>query len=209
MERTPSVNAIDMPIIVTTEKLAQEQQADEELKELLKAGTRSLQLKKLRLDNSDITVYCDISKEHVRPYVPKMLRKRIFDVTHGAAPPSNRTRKLISRRFVWPGINKDIAEWTRTCLPCQRNKIHRHNRRVPKQIPIPDTRFNHVHLDIIGPLPVIKGYRYCVTMIDCFTRWPEAIPVQDTSTNTIVETFFNGWIARFGAPMTITTDQGA
>lgn len=63
-------------------------------------------------------------------------------------------------------------------------------------------------MDILGPLPTIQGYRYCVTIIDRFTRWPEAIPVKDIIADTIISAFFDGWIARFGAPKTITTNQG-
>jgi len=44
-------------------------------------------------------------------------------------------------------------------------------------------------------------------MIDRFTRWPEATPVQDLSTEKIAEAVVNTWVARFGALKTITTGQ--
>ena len=68
---------------------------------------------------------------------------------------------------------KDIKEWARTCLACQQSKIHQHNHTLPIKIPVPDTRFEHVH--IVDPLPPSKGFKYLLTMIDRFTRWPEAI----------------------------------
>ncbi|XP_011054160.1 PREDICTED: uncharacterized protein LOC105145940 [Acromyrmex echinatior] len=46
-------------------------------------------------------------------------------------------------------------------------------------------------------------------MIDRFTRWPEAIPLQDCTANTVAKMFFTHWVARFGAPRLITTDQGS
>lgn len=46
-------------------------------------------------------------------------------------------------------------------------------------------RFRHV-----SPLPRVQKYRYCLNIIDHFSRWSEAIPIQDTSTITIAEKFF-------------------
>lgn len=69
--------------------------------------------------------------------------------------------------------------------PCQRSKIHRHTKNFPQKIPIPDQRFQHVHLDLIGPLPVCQNFRYCLTMIDRFSRWPEAIPLIEISADSL------------------------
>jgi len=55
---------------------------------------------------------------------------------------------------------------------------------------------------------VSKGYQYCLTILYRITRWPEAIPVKNISTETIAKQFFNNWIARCETPLRITTDQG-
>lgn len=122
-------------------------------------------------------------------------------------PSARSTSHQIRQKFVWPGINKDVTHWTRPCLPCQRTKIHRHTRNIPKKIPTPDQRFYQIHLDIIGPLPEVRGYKYCLTMIDRFSRWPEAIPKEITA-DSIAKAFHSTWVARYGAPAIITTDQG-
>jgi len=202
------VEAIQLPVIVSTDEITREQLNDEELKELL-ANSTSLNFKKLRIDESDTTIYCNTSND-IRIYIPATLRRKILDVVHKMSHPGIKaTRKLISRRFIWPSINKDVASWVRTCLPCQRSKIQRHNKLTPEHIQVPADRSYHVHLDIVGPLPSSKGHKYCLTMIDRRTRWPEAAPITDTSVDTVATAFFGTWIARYGAPAIITTDRGS
>lgn len=140
--------------MIITQELAEGQLADKELPEILASDLSSLQLRKLRIDNTDAIVYCDVSGDGVRPYVPQQLRKRIFHATHSLSHPSA-IRKLIAKRFVWPLMNSKL----KTCLSCQRNKIYRHIRNSPQHIPMPNTRFHQMHLDIVSPLPESRGFR--------------------------------------------------
>ena len=70
-------------------------------------------------------------------------------------------------------------------------------------------RFAHVHLDVVGPLPPSRGYRYLFTMVDRFSRWPEVILLMDIQVQPIVDAFLSGWVSRFGICSTVTTDRGA
>jgi len=95
------LETISLPIIVSADDLATAQEKDEKLQQLLKTDTSSLQLKKLRLEDSDKTLYCDVSQDEVCLYEPKELRKRILQMVHGLSHPSIKaTRKTITKRFI-------------------------------------------------------------------------------------------------------------
>ena len=102
-------------------------------------------------------------------------------------------------------MNINIAK----CKGCQTAKVSRHNKPVFGKFDEPIERFDHVHIDIVGRLLYADGFRYLVTCVDRFKRWPEAIPLVDIRAETVADAFFSGWIARFGTLATITTDRGA
>lgn len=45
-------------------------------------------------------------------------------------------------------------------------------------------------------------------MIDRSTGWPEAVPVQNITAETVARVVFECWISRFGCPSKLTSDQG-
>ena len=100
------LDVISMPVVMNTEELAEQQIKDPELPQVLKSAV--LQLKKLKVNGSENTIYCDIST--IRPYVPGALRRQIFDSVHNLAHPSGRcTRKMITKRFIWPGMSRKTS----------------------------------------------------------------------------------------------------
>ena len=72
----------------------------------------------------------------------------------------------------------------------------------------PDIRFDHVHIDLVGPLPTCKGYSYLLTIVDCFTRCPVVVPLPDMLVDTVARAFVTHRISHFGIPSKITRDRG-
>ena len=110
------------------------------------------------------------------------------------------SQHLIASRFIWEGINKDVRLYTRTCIKFQSSKVTYHTRFPAATFTPVSERFHHIHLDLVGPLPLSNGCRYILTCVDRFTRWPEAAPIADITADSVARAFTATWI---------TSDRGS
>ena len=74
---------------------------------------------------------------------------------------------------------------------------------------VPHRRFDHINIDIVGPLLSSQGYSHLLTIVDWFTRWPESIPLKVTDTETCAQALIIHWIACFGILLDMTSNRGS
>lgn len=166
-------------------------------------------IKSAYVERDNAAILCDVSTGCARPVVPRSWVLKVMGLFHrlnhgGMAP----TTRAIQSEFVWHSMKKDIRDYVRACDQCQRSKVFRHTRHPLKDFDPPSGRFGHLHVDIVGPLPASKGFRYLFTMVDRWTRWPEVVPMSNMTSEDCARALLHGWITRFGIPEVITTDRG-
>ena len=181
------------------------QSLDTEIEET-KSSSPSLTWQYFRF--GDHNILCDVSTGRPRPYIPATLRKSVFDISHSISHPSAKTTSnLIASKYIWKSMRKDIKKWSRECERCQQFKVTNHVESGIQPYDTPTSRFAHIHMDIVGPLPPSNGYRYLLTAIDRATRWTEAYPIRAQTAESCLKGVLN-WISHYGLPESIITDRG-
>ena len=75
--------------------------------------------------------------------------------------------------------------------------------------PVPQRRFSHIHIDVCGPLPVSRGYKYLLSVICRNTRYVDAIPMTEATTQACADAFLHSWVSRHGLASVCTSDNGS
>ena len=203
----PLINDVSLGVDILN--MAKEQKNCADIQRLRTCDT-GLQLKAIPITEQGPTILCDVSTGQPRPLVALPNRRTVFDTLHGLSHPGTRaTKRLITAKYVWPGMNKDITTWTSHCQACQVAKVGRHTHAPLEEFIVPAKRFSHLHVDIVGPLPPSHGFTHLITIVDRTTRWPEAIPLKETTAVDCARAFASSWISRFGIPTDMTSDRGS
>ena len=148
-----------------------------------------------------------------RIVVPESLRAFVIGQHHNLELHGHqgrkRTSKMICARYYWPGMSDHIARWIRSCSACCRRKTTRPMNSGLTDITLSDEPWETVGIDIVGPLPVTEdGYRWLLTIVDQFSRWPMAIPLRGRTSAEIARALHDHLITQHGPPRTMLSDRG-
>ena len=95
------------------------------------------------------------------------------------------------------------------CVTCQEKKEgpkKQMGELLPSNVGYP---FQKLSIDFVGPLPPSQGgYRYIFTVMDVFSRWIEAFPVQNATSQAAITKLTNEIFCRYGLPQLVHSDRG-
>ena len=187
--------------------LAEAQQTDADCQSFATSCT-SLKISSRNL-SGDLKLLGDTSTGIFRPLVPRRLIHDVIKTLHDLGHPGTRaTKDLVLRHFVWHRASKDVVNFVKICPECTRNKVQRHTSSPLSHFSPPSGRFRELNVDIVGPLPLARGFRYLLTVVDRYTRYPVAVPMTNITADSTLHAFMSGWISHFGVPDTVQTDRG-
>ena len=145
---------------------------------------------------------------------PSSIRAEVFHNYHsnslGGHLGEDRTYDNISVKYFWPGMQADIHKMVKSCLNCAARKRPKIRTKAPIiPLPTPTYPFERVSVDIVGPwTTTYNGNKYILCFTDHLTRYPECIPLKETSAVTVAKAFFQHVICRHGCPRELLSDRG-
>ena len=158
---------------VDFEGIAASQKTDPDIQAYYTALS-GLQLEGVPFRSKGNTILCNISTGQPRPMVPKRWRRQVFDVIHGLSHVQYTfictSKRIIASKFVWHGLSKLVRVWAKACIPSQITNVQQHARAPLQSFQIPSRRLHHIHIDLVGPLPLFERFIYLLNVVDPFTR---------------------------------------
>ncbi|XP_071490086.1 uncharacterized protein [Diadema antillarum] len=146
--------------------------------------------------------------------VPKQYRGKLLHIAHDNLTAGHlgvgKTQQRLMQNFYWPGIFRDVAEFCKTCGPCQKcASQYRGGKAKLVSVPVIGRPFRKVAMDIVGPLPRSKkGNKYILVLCDYATRYPEAVPLPSVEAEKVADELIKIF-SRVGIPDELLTDQGS
>ena len=149
------------------------------------------------------------SHQHFRVWVPPTFRQQVFEYVHGLGHVgAKNTYKLMKAYFYWHTMRSDTRKLQRTCVQCQRLRVH------PKTVsPLQSyqpavQKFSHIHMDVLSLWrDPVTGRSSVLTIVDRFTRLFHAEPLNDSTSYSVVMAFLKGFVCHYGVASSCCTDN--
>ncbi|CAA9997997.1 unnamed protein product [Nesidiocoris tenuis] len=139
---------------------------------------------------------------HGRIVIPNSLHNDILSILHDGHPGSSAMRSIARIIVWWPGIDKAIETFLKTCSACQENRASDPESPIYSWN-VPSEPWSRIHIDFAE---AFEGHSWLI-IVDSSTKWIEISPMKTTTTEKTIE-ILQDVFARFGLPKIIVSDNG-
>lgn len=115
---------------------------------------------------------------------------------------------LVNQVYTTYGYNSYSKNFCRACPICARHNAQGNFRPKRGQFPTPEYPFQCIHMDFIELSPS-EGKKYCLVIIDAFSKWVELFPTKHPDALTVAKALCKDIIGRYGTPLRIYSDNGS
>lgn len=149
-----------------------------------------------------------------RIWVPPSLRNALLDAMHLGRLGHFGVRKMvamITRSFQWEKLHNSINSYIQGCIICQTIKGNYHCDSNLVRSHHVNGAFQTLYLDFWGPITwnLDGKSQLLMTMIDHHTKWAEVVVLKAKTSTEVSKALITHWIAMFGAPSKLITDNEA
>jgi hypothetical protein len=138
------------------------------------------------------------------------LLKEVHEPITSAHPGKNKTRALLTARYWWPGLSKDVDQFVANCRTCLTTK--RPRGKTPgllQPLPIPERSWQDLVIDYKKMPEDRHGFNSILVMVDQLSKISHTIPCRDTATALDgAKMYYDGPYRTYGLPRTIVSDRG-
>ena len=147
-------------------------------------------------------------------FIPKGMRTQFLNYFHDSPLGGHLGRLKTLLRLLdvayWPDVRKDVWEYTKNCITCQKYKPQLTKLSGHLQSTAVKEPGFMLGVDIMGPFPRSrKGNQYLLVIVDYCSKWVELFPMREAKSPKIASLLIEEIFTRWGTPKYLVSDRGA
>ena len=194
------------PEAITIKELRDQSRCDStliEIREALQSDTWKPELRNYEACKNELCFQDEVLLRGCKIVPPKSLRSKILMAGHEGHPGVVHMRERLRKKVWWPKMSEAIEKQVKTCLDCQ--MVSQTNPPEPmKRTQIPDKAWQHVAIDLMGPLP---WGPWLLVVVCYYSRYFEVVRLTKISSSVVIEAL-REIFARWGIPEKMISDNG-
>lgn len=175
------------------------------------------------LDLSQFSQICNDSLKNVSILIAKPLQKvenvdeqfSLIEKFHndpilGGHCGKQRLLAVLKSYYVWKNMQRQVAEFTKTCHTCQINKVKIKNKPNFVITDTPSSPFSTISMDLCGPFEqTANNNKYALTIQCELTKYVVIVPLQNKQADTVAQALIEHFYLIYPCPKKIKTDCGS